>query len=334
MVDFSKFHSIISFTNYFNNEDVCKQTLIEARWGDDVVCPHCGEHHCSKRADGRFRCNKCKHNFSCLVGTIFANTKISLQKWFIVMYLISSHKKGVSALQIMRDCEVSQKTAWFILHKIRGIYGQNDSKSLKGKVEMDEMYLGGREINKHESKKTNGTQGRSTKTKTPIFGMKERGGRVVAMKVENTKGATLLPIVSQFVEKGAATYTDEAKIYSKLDKNGYNHEFVNHSQREYVKANDIHTNGIEGFWAHFKRVIFSTYHCVSKDYLQRYIDEQVYRWNTRKWSASQRFEDMFKKACKSFDYTDVLSLSSVVSIKYFKEYRVMYYNYWKATHCA
>ena len=143
-----------------------------------------------------------------------------------------------------------------------------------------------------------------------------------------------MPIVSQFVEEGSTTYTDEANIYNQLENNGYNHEFVNHSKREFVRLSDIHTNGIEGFWGHFKRVIFSTYHCVSKDYVQRYLDEQVYRWNTRKKSSSYRFEDMFKKAVKSFDYTDVLSLSSVVSIEHFREYRVMYYNLWRERHCA
>lgn len=221
-----------------------------------------------------------------------------------------------------------------MLHKIRGLYGQDDSISLNGEVEMDEMYLGGREINKHQDKHVDGTQGRSTKTKTPIFGMQERGGKVVAMKVENTQGKTLMPIVSQFVEEGATTYTDEANIYNQLENNGYVHEFVNHSKREFVRACDIHTNGIEGFWAHFKRVIFSTYHMVSKDYLPRYIDEQVYRWNTKDETASYRFRDMFCKAVKKFDYTDVLALSSVVSIEHFREYRLMYYNYWKSTHCA
>ena len=334
MIDFTNFKSIIAVINYFHNEEVCKNALIEARWGDDVVCPHCGKHHCTKRADGRFRCNACKHNFSCTTGTIFENTKLPLQKWFIAMYLMSSHKKGVSSCQIMRDCEVCQKTAWFMLHKIRGLFAQNDSLSLIGKVEMDEMYLGGREANKHQDKHVEGTQGRSTKTKTPIFGMIERGGKVVAMKVADTKGATIMPIVSQFVETGTTTYTDEANIYNQLTNNGYIHCFVNHSLREFVRAKDIHTNGIEGFWAHFKRVIFCTYHMVSKDYLQRYIDEQVYRWNTRKQSATERFIDMFNRAAKSFDYTDVLSMSSVVSIDHFREYRIMYYNYWKTTHCA
>ena len=204
-----------------------------------------------------------------------------------------------------------------MLHKIRGLYDQNDSTVLDGAVEMDEMYLGGRETNKHASKHVEGTQGRSTKTKTPIVGMIEREkGTVVAMKVNNTQGSTLMPIVEQFVEKGATTYTDEANIYHKLTEKGYEHLFVNHGNREYVRSNDIHTNGIEGFWAHFKRVVFSTYHCVSKDYVQRYIDEQTYRWNTRDESVPFRFHDMFVKAVKHFDYSDVLSLSTVVDTEY------------------
>jgi transposase-like protein len=133
-----------------------------------------------------------------------------------------------------------------------------------------------------------------------------------------------MPIVSQFVAEGSTTYTDEASIYNQLENNGYIHEFVNHSQREYVRACDIHTNSIEGFWAHFKRVIFSTYHMVSKDYLQRYINEQTYRWNTRDSKASERFADMFCKAVKSFDYADVLALSSVINIADWKRRRQSY----------
>ena len=326
MIDFTQFDSLLQVADYFTTNDICKQAIAEARWADGVaVCPYCGGRHCKVGKDGRYLCKDCNRKFNVTVGTIFENTKLPLRKWFMAMYLISSHKKGVSSLQIMRDINVTQKTAWFLLHKIRGLYGITDAIALDGEVEMDEMYLGGREINKHESKKTEGTQGRSTKTKTPIFGMIQRGGNVVAMKVDDTKGATLMPIVSQFVESGATTYTDEANIYHKLSENGYEHLFVNHSQREYVRANDIHTNGIEGFWAHFKRVIFSTYHCVSKDYVQRYIDEQSYRWNTRKMSASYRFEDMFKKAVKSFDYTDVLALSSVIDVVAWKTKHDSYY---------
>ena len=146
--------------------------------------------------------------------------------------------------------------------------------------------------------------------------MIQRDGKVVAMKVENTQGATLLPIVGQFVKEGATTYTDELSAYNGLTKKGYDHLIVNHGKREFVRSNDIHTNSIEGFWGHFKRVIFSTYHCVSKDYVQRYIDEQSYRWNTREEKSSYRFHDMFKKACKHFDYNDVLSLSTIVDTEY------------------
>lgn len=334
-INFAKFDSLIQIADSFDSEEKCKQAIAQERWGEGAaVCPYCGSTHTHVCKDGRYICKGCQRKFSVLVGTIFENTKVSLRKWFLAMYMVSSTKKGVSSLQLARDIKVTQKTAWFMLQKIRGLFGQSDSVSLGGDVEMDEMYLGGREANKHEGKKTEGTQGRSTKTKTPIFGMLEREGNVVVMKVEDTKGATLMPIVAQFVEEGSTTYTDEANIYNKLDGNGYEHLFVNHSQREYVRAKDIHTNGIEGFWAHFKRVVFSTYHCVSKDYLQRYIDEQVYRWNTRGNKASVRFHDMFSKAVKTFDYTDVLSLSSVVSIEHFREYRIMYYNLWKAQHCA
>ena len=306
-INFTKFDSLIQIADFFSSEEICKAAIAQERWGDGAaVCPYCGSTHTHVCKDGRYICKGCQRKFSVTVGTIFENTKISLRKWFMAMYLISSHKKGVSSCQLARDLKVTQKTAWFILHKVRGLYGQSDETVLSGTVEMDEMYLGGRETNKHQDKHVEGTQGRSTKTKTPIFGMQQRNGNVVAMKVENTQGATLMPIVEQFVEPGATTYTDEATIYNKLTENGYIHQFVNHSQREYVRASDIHTNSIEGFWAHFKRVIFSTYHMVSKDYLQRYIDEQVYRWNTRKESASFRFADMFKRAAKSFDYTDVL----------------------------
>lgn len=283
MIDFSKFNSIISVVNHFNNESICKQTLAEARWGDDVVCPHCGQHHCNRRADERYRCNKCKHNFSCLVGTIFENTNLPLQKWFIAMYLISSHKKGVSSHQIARDCEVTQTTAWYMLQKIRTLFGQDDSVALVGEVEMDEMYLGGREINKHESKKTEGTQGRSTKTKTPIFGMVEREeGRAVVIKVENTKAKTLMLIIKQFVKDNAHIFTDELTSYKGLSKEGYIHDVIPHGLKMFSDGNGITTNSIEGFWGHFKRMIFGIYHFVSKSYLQRYIDEAVYRWNTRR----------------------------------------------------
>ena len=219
MVNFSKFNSLYSVAVYFSTEDKCRQAIIDSRWGvgdkQDVVCPYCGQHHCHKRADGRFCCSKCNKNFSEKVGTVFENTKIPLRKWFMAMYLISSHKKGISSHQLSRDIDVTQKTAWFILHKIRTLFAQDDTVALRGDVECDEAYIGGRERNKHEWKRTKGTQGRSTKTKTPVFGMVQRGGKVVALKCDKTDGATLLPIISQFVVEGSTIYTDELTSYSR-----------------------------------------------------------------------------------------------------------------------
>ena len=165
MIDFSQFDSLIAMTMYFNNEAVCRNAIIETRWGigeeQDIVCPYCGQHHCATRKNGNFRCNLCNRNFSCKVGAIFEDSNLSLVKWFIALYLISSHKKGVSSCQLARDIKVTQKTAWYMLHKLRSLYAQNDSEALNGEVECDEVYIGGKEKWKHKSMRPPNTQGRS-----------------------------------------------------------------------------------------------------------------------------------------------------------------------------
>jgi len=313
MIDFSKFNNLLDMTNYFNTNERCKQAIIESRWkqGDSIVviCPHCGSINVVSRKDGRFRCRDCKHNFSCLTGTIFENTNLPLQKWFIAMYLVSSHKKGVSSHQLGRDIHVTQATAWYMLHKIRTLFAQDDSEAFKGQVECDEVYIGGKEKWKHQSMRTPKTQGRSTKTKTPVFGMMERAyiinkkgenefmSYVHAMVVERTDGATLLPIIGQFVEEGSTVYTDELTSYNHLNEIGFNHRICNHSGLEFVTEDgEVYTNNIEGFWSHFRRMITGCYHDVSDEHLQAYIDEACYRWNTRKEKESYRFTDMFFKA--------------------------------------
>ena len=302
----SHFTSLISLVAHFNNDKRCRDFISEQRWGGSPVCPFCGCKHiytCSN-GDNQFKCADCKRRFSCLVGTIFHNTKLPLQKCFMAMYLISTHKKGISSHQLSRDIEVTQKTAWFILHKVRTLFAQCDTPVLEGDIELDEMYLGGRETNKHQSKKTEGTQGRSTKTKTPIFGMVQRDGFVHAIKVENTKSATLLPIIKQFCKDNSHLFTDENNVYMGLSGHGYTHDVIQHGVKEYSKG-CITTNSIEGFWGHFKRMVFGIYHFVGKDYIQAYLDEAVYRYNTRKADACTRFADLFSKSIGIVTYADV-----------------------------
>ena len=308
MINFSKFNNIISLTSYFNSEERCKKAIIESRWKDgNVICPYCGGHHCVTRKDGKFRCKACGKNFSCLVGTIFENTKLPLIKWFVAMYLISSHKKGISSHQLGRDLNITQSSAWYMLQKIRLLYAQSDEEAFDGTVECDEVYIGGKEKWKHKSMRTPHTQGRSTKTKTPVFGMLERTvvkndkdeeeemTFVHAFVVEKTDKATLQPIIQQFVEGGSRVVTDELNAYNGLCELGYTHAVVNHGAEEYV-SDDVFTNSIEGFWSHFRRMITGCYHDVSDEHLQVYIDEAVYRWNTRKASESERFTYMFNKS--------------------------------------
>lgn len=308
MIDFSKFDNIISLTAYFSSKKRCEQAVIESRWADgDVVCPYCGRHHCKTSRNGRFHCTGCNKNFSCLVGTIFENTKLPLLKWFLAMYLISSHKKGISSYQLSRDIHVTQSTAWYMLQKIRSLYAQSDAEAFEGTVECDEVYIGGKEKWKHKSMRTPHTQGRSTKTKTPVFGMMERSTfenekgeeenitYVHAFVVGKTDKDTLQPVIQQFVEEGSRVITDELNAYNGLAELGYEHAVVKHGAEEYANG-DIFTNSIEGFWSHFRRMIVGCYHDVSDEHLQSYIDEAVYRWNTRKASESERFSDMFGKS--------------------------------------
>lgn len=290
MIDTRNFKSMFDLLRAFSTEEKCIEHLEILRWNGNIVSPFDATSKVYQCANHRYKCKNTGKYFNAKTGTIFENTNIPLQKWFVAIWLLTSHKKGISSLQLSRDLGVTQKTAWFMLHRIRICLGIENNSQLSNEVEIDEVYIGGREKNKHDSKRTEGNQGRSVKTKTPVLGMVERKGKLVATIVPNTSVKILTPSVRKYVTEGSVVYTDEWGGYKNMHKI-YEHLFVHHKEREFVNGK-AYTNTIEGFWGFMKRGIFGIYHYTSKKHLQSYVDEYVYRYNTREMSDNLRFNSL------------------------------------------
>jgi transposase-like protein len=288
MINADTFKSLLEVMDYFKDESTCTAYLEQQRWGDKVCCPHCG-HDKVYRTNRGFKCaaNTCYKKFTAISGTPFENTKIKLRHWFAAMYLISAHKKGISSYQIGRDLNICQKSAWFMNHRIRVMFQVHAPEKLSGVLEIDETFVGGESKNKHENKKAKNECGGTVSTKTPVLGMIERGGEVIAHAVPTTEKKDILPVVSENVEPMSIIMTDQYSAYNDLGKTHF-HESVNHSAKEYVRGM-VHTNGIENFWSHFQRGIIGVYHHISVKHLDRYCVEYAYRYNTRKITNEQRF---------------------------------------------
>jgi transposase-like protein len=280
--------SLLDLVKAFPDEDTCFTHLEQLRWNGEVVSPFDAASKVYKCAGHKWKCKNTNRYFTVKTGTIFEDTKIPLVKWFMALYIFSSHKKGISSHQLARDIDVTQKTGWFLLHRLRYAFAHpNFQAMLDGIVEVDETYVGGKEGNKHADKKTPGNTGRSIKTKTPVVGVLQRGGNIIAQVVKDVSADTIIPMIQDNVEAGSVIVTDEYQVYRKVAQ-VYTHEFVRHSAKEFVNGR-AHTNGLEGFWSHFKRMIDGIYHNVSMEHLQAYVTEFSLRWNTRKSATYDRF---------------------------------------------
>lgn len=278
--------SIVSTLKKFPNQEACIAYLEQARWNGKPICPYCASENTNHLVSQlRHHCNGCRKSFSATVGTIFHDTRLPLQKWFLAIDLILNAKKGLSSCQLARDLDVRQATTWSMGHRIRKAMKQ-DTGLLSGIVEMDETYVGGKPRKEAKKKDDNdddkgNPRGRGTK-KECVVGMIERNGRVKAKNVEKTalKAKDIRELVRANVDMNNTTLiTDEYRGYATM-RRIISHLQINH-QKEYANGM-IHTNSIESFWAILKRGIIGQFHKVSKEYLNAYIDEFCYRFNGRK----------------------------------------------------
>ena len=285
--------------NFFNTEEKCHKFLKAVLWSKGKKCPFCNGNKINEYKSNfkKNRCYSCKQDFSIRKGTIFDDSKLGLQKWFMCIHLINSSKKGVSSIQLAEQVGITQKSAWFVLHRIREACKMKTCDSLFQEIcEVDEAYLSGKEKNRHMRDKVKGC-----KEKTIVVGIINRDiKQVKAIKVEDAKTNTLQKEIYKNIKDGSVVITDEYKGYTSLSHFRYNHKTINHSKGEYSKEEvikksrriqsfKVHTNTIEGYWSLLKRGISGIYHWASKKHIQNYVNEFSYRYSTKELEGNEKF---------------------------------------------
>lgn len=282
-------YTIKDFNRDFPDDAACLEWLRNYLYPNGIYCKICRrvtKHH---RVQSRpsYSCDWCGHHVHPTAETIFEKSTTSLRHWFYAVYLMASTRCGISAKQLERELGVTYKTAWRMFHQIRSLLDEKGGK-LRGYVEMDETYIGGRR---------RGKRGRGAEGKTPVAGIVERRGRIVACKVLNVKAKTLLPLLRGSVARGSTIYTDELGSYNQVGRLGYRHRRIQHAAKVYV-IGDIHTNTVDGFWSLLKRGINGVYHSVSAKHLQSYLDEYSFRYNHRS-DTRPMFKSFLSQVAKS-----------------------------------
>jgi len=274
---------------YFSDPDNCLNYLTAKRWPNGVACPTCGTTDVIFLANQRrWKCRQAhaKPQFSVKVGTVMEDSPIGLDKWLAAMWQIVNCKNGISSYEVHRAIGITQKSAWFLDHRIRFALGMGPTNKFSGQIEADETFIGQKARNMHKSVRARKITGTGGHNKTAVMGILERGGKVRTKVIGNTKKKTLQSEIREHVLAGSALFTDALKSYEGLDE--FQHEVVDHAV-EYVRG-EVHTNGLENFWSLVKRGLNGTYVSVEPFHLFRYLDEQAYRFNNRHMDDGQRFD--------------------------------------------
>lgn len=299
------FRSLYDLLDAFPTEESCIIYLECVRWPFKVISPYDKRSKVYHLGNHKYMCKNTQRVFHVKIGTIFQGTKVPLRKWFLAIWLVTSHKKGISSLQLSRDIHVTQKTAWYMLQKIRKCFICRNEGILKNKVEIDETFVGGKNKNRHWNKRVKKSQGRSFIDKTPVLGMLQRKGKVICRVIKNTSRSELTPNILKFIDLTAIIYTDEWQGYNEVSEM-YEHYFVDHSKHQYADG-DVYTNTIEGFWSLLKRGIIGIYHHLSRKHLQLYVNEFCFRYNTRKISSFSRFNLLLRNSNYKFTYQQIIA---------------------------
>ena len=283
--------TLVQAISEFSDEAKVERMFIDTRWPNGVRCPFCESDNVVARPTRKpapFRCYNCRKDFSVKTGTVMEGSNLSLSKWALASYLMTTNLKGVSSMKLHRDLGITQKTAWFLEHRIRKAW-ESDNGLFSGPVEADETYIGGKETNKHEWKKLKA--GRGTVGKTAVVGIKDREtNQIQSQVVESTDKPTLQGFVQEHTEPFTQVYTDEAAAYRGINRP---HEAVKHGAKEYVRG-EAHTNGMESHWAMLKRGIYGTYHHISEKHADRYATEFAGRHNNRPADTIDQMTAMFR----------------------------------------